>query len=391
MNPALEDPDATARTGFLLVFGMSWSFRLARIMGTDVKVHFTFVLLLVFLYLAIRNEQGAEAALTTLVFFLALFLCILLHEFGHIIMARQFGIRTPDVILLPIGGVARLERLAEEPRQEFLIALAGPAVTLLIAAGLSLWLRATGEPLVWPWPGQPMDQSSLWQALFYTNVGLLGFNLIPAYPMDGGRVLRAVLGSRIGMVRATRIAARVGQVLAMAAGVYGLVQGQPWLVLIALFIFFGAAQEASLVETRAAGRGIIVDQMMITRFVTIPVYATLRQAVDLLLEGEQREFPVVDNVGGVEGLLTRDHLIRALAAHGPDTPVTLAMAREVPTLPLGLGFDEALERLRMSGLPALPVVGADGHLAGLLTKDNITDLILVRRAVAPKSSMARGS
>ncbi|HTS86978.1 MAG TPA: site-2 protease family protein [Gemmatimonadales bacterium] len=368
---------------------MSWSIRLARIMGTDVKVHFTFVLLLAFLYLGTRNSQGPEEALTTLVFFLALFLCILLHEFGHILMARRFGIRTPDVILLPIGGVARLERLAEEPRQEFLIALAGPAVTLLIAVALSVWLRASGEPLVWPWPGQPMDEASLWQALFYTNVGLLAFNLVPAYPMDGGRVLRAVLGTRIGMVRSTRVAARVGQGLAMAAGVYGLVQSQPWLMLIALFVFFGAAQEASMVETRAAGRGIVVDQMMITRFVTIPIYATLRQAVDLLLEGEQREFPVVDNTGRVEGLLTRDHLIRALAAHGPDTPVSLAMARDVPALPLGLGFDEALERLRASGLPALPVVTVEGHLAGLLTKDNITDLILVRRAVAPRYDGSR--
>jgi Zn-dependent protease len=360
---------------------MSWSFRVARILGTDVKVHFTFVLLLVYIYLSVRDVQGSDAALATIVYFLSLFLCVLLHEFGHILMARRFGIRTPDVILLPIGGVARLERLAEEPKQEFLIALAGPAVTLAIALGLGAWLRGTAVPLIWPWAGADIQEASLWQALFSTNVALLLFNLLPAYPMDGGRVLRSVLAVRIGMVRATRLAASVGQGLAMVAGVYGLARGQPILILIAVFVFFGAAQEAAMVETRAAGQGIIVDQMMITRFVTIPVYATLRQAVDLLLEGEQREFPVVDNAGALEGLLTRDHLIKALAARGPDSPVHEAMARHVPALPLGLAFDEAMNRLRTSGLPALPVVDPTGRLVGLLTMDNITDLILVRRAV----------
>jgi Zn-dependent protease/CBS domain-containing protein len=360
---------------------MSWSFRVARILGTDVKVHFTFVLLLVYLYLSVRGMQGSEAALAIVIYFLSLFLCVLLHEFGHILMARQFGIRTPDVILLPIGGVARLERLAEEPRQEFLIALAGPAVTLAIALGLGVWLGSTGIPLIWPWAGAEIQEASLWQALFSTNVALLLFNLLPAYPMDGGRVLRSVLAVRIGMVRATRLAASVGQGLAMVAGVYGLLRSQPILILIAVFVYFGAAQEAAMVETRAAGRGIVVDQMMITRFVTLPVYATLRHAVDLLLEGEQREFPVVDNTGAVEGLLTRDHLIRALTDRGPDSPVSEAMARDVPLLPLGLAFEDAMSRLRASGLPALPVVDDTRHLVGLLTMDNITDLILIRRAV----------
>jgi stage IV sporulation protein FB len=347
-----------------------------------VKVHFTFILLLAFLYLDIRKASGAELALLVTEFLLLLFLCVLLHEFGHILMARHYGIRTPDVILLPIGGVARLERLPEEPRQEFLIALAGPAVTLVIALALSLCLRVVGQPLVWPWDGFGFAEASLSQLLFSTNVLLLLFNMLPAYPMDGGRVLRSVLMARIGLVRATRIAASVGQAFAMVAGVYGLAKGEPMLILIGVFVFFGAAQEAAMVETRAAGRGITIDQMMITRFLTIPVYSTVRQAVELLLQGEQREFPVVDNLGRIEGLVTRDHLIRALSVRGPDAPVSEAMAHGVPRLALGLSFDEALGRLRSSGLPALPVVDGGGRLVGLLTMDNITDLILVRRAAA---------
>jgi CBS domain-containing protein len=157
---------------------------------------------------------------------------------------------------------------------------------------------------------------------------------------------------------------------------------QQWMwVLIAMFIFFGAGQEASMVATRAAGRGLIIDQMMVTRFITIPIHATLRAATDLLLETEQREFPVVDNNGAVEGLLTRDNMVRGLAARGPDSPVSEAMSRPVPLLPLGLGFEEALNRLRASGLAALPVVDGAGQLVGLLTTDNITDLVLVRQAV----------
>jgi CBS domain-containing protein len=182
-------------------------------------------------------------------------------------------------------------------------------------------------------------------------------------------------------VRATRIAASGGQMLAMVLGIAGLFYNPLWLF-IALFVYFGAGQEAAQAEARAAGRGIIVDQMMVTKFETLPVHATLRDAVDRLLDGEQREFPVVDNAGRVEGILTRDHLIRGLTERGPDSPVADAMAKRVPVLELGLPFETALEQLRMSGLPALPVGGRDQQIVGLLTLDNITDLILVRRAVA---------
>ncbi len=359
---------------------MSWSFRIARIMGTDVKVHVTFLLLLAFQAFDGFRTGAQNGALFEVALTVSVFTCVLLHEFGHILMARHYGIRTPDVILLPIGGLARLERLPEQPRQEFWIALAGPAVTLVIALGLFGWLQLTG-PLPWPLEEANGGRQFL-MLLTVINGLLLAFNLIPAYPMDGGRVFRAVLASRVGMVKATRVAARVGRTIAIAGGAWALFAQQPMLVLIALFIFFAAGQEASLVEARAAGRGIIVDQMMITRFVTIPVYGTLRQAVDLLLEGEQSEFPVVDNAGSLEGLLTRDLIVSSLTAHGPDAPVSQAMVRPVPRLPLGIGFEEALGRLRASGLPALPVVDAGGRLAGLLTLDNITDLIMVRQAVA---------
>jgi Zn-dependent protease len=358
---------------------MRWSYTIGRIAGTEIKVHVTFLVLVAFWALAGYEEGGVPAAVSAGVLLLALFACVLLHEFGHILMARRFGVRTPDVLLLPIGGVARLERIPDQPRQEFLIAIAGPGVTLAIVAVLYALVALTGntETLHQPDPEDPLLVN-----LLQVNLFLLIFNLIPAFPMDGGRVLRAILASRLGLVRGTRIAASLGQVLAIVGGIYGLTASpaQPFLALIALFVFLGASAESTAVETRVAGEGLHVAQMMVTDFRTIPVHATLAQAVELLLSGEQREFPVVDNLGRTEGILTRDNLIRGLNQRGPSSTVAESMTAAAPVVTPTLGFQDALERLRSSGLPALPVVDAGGALVGLLTLDNITDLLLVRRA-----------
>ena len=358
---------------------MKWSFRLIRIAGTDVKVHLTFLLLVGWWALGGYQEGGWPGALRATVLLLSLFTCVLLHEFGHIAMARRFGVRTPDVILLPIGGVARLERMPDKPREELLIALAGPLVTLILALGFWGWLAISGQGL--PTDTAHLEHASLPASLLVMNVILLTFNLIPAFPMDGGRVLRAVLASRMGFAKATRIAASIGQGLAIPAGIYGLFYGEPLLVLIALFVFLGAAGEASAVETRLAGRGFRIDQMMVTRFETVPIHARLRLAVDLLLSGDQREFPVVDNAGKLEGMLTRESLIKALTERGPDSTVGEAMITPVPALAPELDFDTAMTQLRASGLSALPVVGVSGNPVGLLSLENISELIQVQRAI----------
>ncbi len=359
---------------------MSWSFRIGRVAGTDVKVHITFLLLLGFFAIEGYREAGPAGAVGTTLFTLSLFGCVILHEFGHILMARRFGVRTPDVILLPIGGVARLERIPEDPRQELLIALAGPAVTAGIAALLYLLITATtgsSPPLQ---PFRVVEHAPFANQLMDVNVGLLLFNLIPAFPMDGGRVLRALLASRLGLIRATRIAARVGQALAVAFGIAGLYVS-PILILIALFVFAGAGTEAAAVEARSLARGLTVDRVMVIEFRELPVHARLQDAVDLLLTTDQREFPVVDNLGHLEGLLTRERLIRGLSQLGPQSTVAESMVTPVAALPVGLDFPTALDRLRMSGLPALPVQNANGKLVGLFTLDNISELLLVRRAV----------
>lgn len=360
---------------------MRWSFTIGTIAGTQVKLHLTFLLLVGWYAWMAGQAGGSAAAVHATVFLLAIFFCILLHEFGHIAMARRYGIRTPEVILSPIGGLARLERMPDEPRQELFVALAGPAVTALIALVLWTVVRLGGSTLTLA--GLDLARLPLLSGLLLVNISLLVFNLIPAFPMDGGRVLRAILAKRMGIVAGTRIAARIGQGFAVLLGLLGLAY-DPFLVLIAGFIFLAAQSEAAAVESRAAGRGIRAAQMMVTDFRVLRVHATLRDAADALLAGEQRDFPVVDNLGRLEGLLTRDLLIQGLSQRGADATVASAMAPIPARVTLDMSFEAALELLRRSGLSALPVVAPDGALAGLLTLDNITDLVLVRRATSPR-------
>jgi stage IV sporulation protein FB len=271
--------------------------------------------------------------------------------------------------------------MPEEPRQELLVALAGPLVTLLIAAGLWGGMRAfnTGGSLLGFDPGH----LRLLPSLFQVNVFLLAFNLIPAFPMDGGRVLRALLASRIGMVRGTRIAARTGQIFAFAFAGIGLWSSSFILLIIAGFIYLAAGAEANAVETRAAGRGMTAAEMMVTDLRTLRVYATLGDAAALLLAAEQREFPVVDNDGRLEGLLTRDDLVRGLASHGVDASVQTVMTVGIEPLTAATPFDEAVRRLRGQRLQAIPVVTDDRRVVGMVTSDNLTDLILLQRHLRP--------
>ncbi|MEO8199047.1 MAG: site-2 protease family protein [Gemmatimonadota bacterium] len=359
---------------------MNWSFRIFRVAGTDVKVHVTFLLLLVYLGFNAYSGGGQAELIATLAAVLGVFACILLHEFGHITMARRFGVLTPDVILLPIGGVARLQRMPDEPRQELLIALAGPAVTLAIAAGLLTYLRLTGDHT--SAFSFAVDAATLPGVLFQINVFLLLFNLIPAFPMDGGRVLRSLLAMRIGLVRATRAAVTIGQTLAFVMGIGGwFLTHEIMLPLIGFFVFLGAGAELAAVETRSAGAGMRVGDMMMTHFRTIPLHARLDEATRMLLEGDQREFPAVDNNGKIEGVLSRENLIKGLTERGPLSTVEEAMSANLPQLDPGEGFEDALARIKQSGAPALPVVDRTGALIGLLSLDNIAELIQVRNAI----------
>jgi len=351
---------------------MAWSFPVATVAGTVIRIHLTFFLLLAWIGAMHATRGGLPAAAGGIAFICLVFACVVLHELGHAAAARRYGIATPDITLLPIGGLARLERIPEEPWREIAIALAGPAVNVAICALLAL--VAGGIPA--PAEGLAVDdpQAGFLARLFWVNAFLVLFNLIPAFPMDGGRVLRAVLAFRRTHRDATRIAATVGQMVAILLGFAGLF-GAPLLIFIALFVWLGAAAEAAEEDLRATTRGLAAEDAMETRFEALPPEADIAAAAEALLRTPQQDFPVVDGQGRVLGLLTRDAIIHALRRDGPATPVADAMA-EIPRVARRLPLQDAIRAL--SGAPAVAVQDPDGRFAGLLTAANIADLIALK-------------
>jgi Zn-dependent protease/CBS domain-containing protein len=357
---------------------MGWSLNIGSVAGTAIRIHVTFLLFLGWIFGVSYFSGGVQAAWTGLLFMVLLFLCVLLHEFGHIFTARAFGVSTPDVILLPIGGVARLERIPEKPSQEFLIAIAGPAVNLAIAAVLVVVAGAHFDPR--QIASIETANMSLVQRLAVVNVFLALFNLIPAFPMDGGRVLRALLATRFGYIRATEIAASVGQGVAFLLGFIGLF-GNPLLIFIAVFVYLAASAEAHLVAIRAISQGVPVTAAMMTEFVTLTPDEHIDAAVETLLRTSQTEFPVVDAAGRPVGLLARNDLIRALKERGPDATVADTMTGAMPTLGHRHCLDEAFRLLREKSAPAVGIVDASQRLIGLVTSATIGEMLMLHRAM----------
>jgi len=356
---------------------MKWSLKLGKLLGIDVYVHFTFLLLLAFLgFYYWRATHNVDAALRGVAFIVALFGCVVLHELGHALMARRYGIKTRDIALLPIGGIARLEKMPENPIQELWVALAGPAVNVIIAAVLLVGLVATGG-------FTPLDElsatsGSFWQRLIGLNLFLVAFNLLPAFPMDGGRVLRALLAMHLGRRRATAIAANVGQGMAILFGIFGFFYN-PFLIFIGIFVYLGAQVEAGMVEMQAALAGLRVHDAMMTRFRTLAAQDTLAKAVTELLAGSQQDFPVLENDRPI-GILRRNDLVKALSEGRSDAAVTEAMSRDCETVDETAPLRGAIESMRAQQCATMPVV-AGGRIVGLLTLEHVSEMIMVNTAI----------
>jgi Zn-dependent protease/predicted transcriptional regulator len=356
---------------------MSWRWRLGELFGIVVYMHATFLLLIGWVVLAhVLQGRSMGEALGGVFFILLLFACVVMHEYGHALTARRFGIRTRDITLLPIGGIARLERMPREPSQELWIALAGPAVNVVIAAALSLMilLFAGAATLT----RVQVIGGDLLAKLLWVNLVIALFNLIPAFPMDGGRVLRALLARRMEYTRATRIAANVGQLMAFGFGFVGLF-ANPFLLFIALFVYLGAEAEARMVHLQSLFRGIPVRQAMVTRFVTLSPEDTLETATQVLLDGSQQDFPVVQE-GRLLGLLARRDLLRELQQQGSGGQVRGAMNLAISPVAAPDPLEGAFQRMQSEELTALPVVDGS-RLVGLLTMENIAEFLMIRAAV----------
>jgi stage IV sporulation protein FB len=362
---------------------MGGSIKVGRAFGIDVKVHWTFLLLLAFFgFTAYQNSGSLGSALVTVGVIVALFVCVLLHEYGHSLAAQRLGIEIADITILPIGGLARLKSLPEKPWDEVKIAIAGPLVNVVLAPlffGVALLL---GGGLTMP-PNILEGVQSAAQVFVYLgfiNVALVVFNLIPAFPMDGGRVLRGLLATRLGPVRATDISSAVGQFFAAAFFLIGLLSGNLLLALVAVFIFFGAGGEAQMVRQREQMRGLLVSDVMGSRrrTETVTPYHTFGQVLDMVIHGYQEDFPVVDEEGNLVGMITRNEIMTA--AHSPERYASVrdVMKTDFPTIsPDADLFTDGARILQESGLRALPVVRA-GDLVGMLTMDDIGQAALLR-------------
>ena len=355
---------------------MRWSWKIGQLVGIDLRIHATFLLLLGWVLGSYwRAGNSIRALLGGIGLMAALFACVVLHEVAHAITARKFGIRTRDITLLPIGGVARLARIPVEPKPELWVALAGPAVNAAVAAMLYGWLAVTNG---WTPSGQlTVATGPFVERLFLANILLALFNLIPAFPMDGGRALRALLAKRMTYPRATQFAVTVGQGLALVFGIIALFVN-PILLFICLLVWIGASHEAGAVEIRSALSGTPAQAVMLTNFQELESGDTLADAVRLTLRGSQHDFPVVEQ-GRVIGILTRIDLLLALAEFGQDHPVTAAMRSGFLIAESTEMLKTIFERLRPDDCHTLPVVH-NSLLVGLITMDNLGEYVLLETA-----------
>lgn len=376
---------------------MSWSVKLFRIRGIDIKVHLTFVLILVwaaYRWSAITGE-GIQGALFGVVAILLLFVAVTLHELGHSFQALKFGVKVRDITLMPMGGLARLEEMPDKPEQELRIAIAGPLVNfaivaVLFALGVLLQTRAViSLQELYTSLGQ-VSWNGMLAYLTMANLVIGVFNLIPAYPMDGGRILRALLAMKIDYGKATSIAVSVGQGLALLLGLWGFMSGTWTLVLIAILVWMGASHKGRHVEAKSVLQEFKVNQAMTRQPLTLKTDDTLARAVELTLSNAQADFPVVkDDKGELVGFLTEANLVKGLQAHGGNFQVGEMMQTDVFTTDVDEPLFTVQQRMASKRVQAAPVVDRDGRLVGLLTTTDINQayqLLSVHPQLAPQAS-----
>jgi len=355
---------------------MKWSWKIGQFLGIGVYIHATFPLLLLFVAIPTLMEGGdwTDVAMS-IGFILLLFLCVVLHEYGHALTARRYGIRTQDITLLPIGGVARLERIPEKPTQELVVAIAGPMVNVAIAAALAVVISIAGFAL--PTLGMGWGQESFLEQLLTVNLVLVLFNLIPAFPMDGGRILRALMAMRLDHARATRYAAYLGQGIAVLFVIAGFFYN-PILILTAVFIFMGAQAESQMAQARGGMQGFTAGQAMRTNVRWFTPWDTLGSAMEALLNDAQPDFPVIGN-GQVLGMVPREELIRCLYQVGAHAPVRTLM-QPAGAVEADQPLTTAMDALQSQGARALAVT-RQGGLVGMLTLDSIAEFLRLQQAL----------
>lgn len=349
---------------------MRGSWRIGELAGIGIYVHWSFLILPGLIGLSAFNQAGAAAALDAVLFVLAIFGCVVLHELGHALTARQFGVGTRDITLLPIGGVANLERMPRHPIQELLIAVAGPAVNVAIVIAIVLWFQVSGR--IGTLLPEGLFTGSFLVRLLWANVGLTVFNLLPAFPMDGGRVLRSLLAMLLPYSQATDVAAIVGQVVAVLLGLLGLF-GNFTLVLVALFVFFAGRAEAAMVRRQERGRGVNVGHVMLRQFRTLEAQMGIQDVAHSMLFDAQQEFPVIDGQRFM-GMVGRGDLLAAIARGDGLHPVGEITRRGLLAVDRNAPLEPTMHRMAASGLSSAPVTDG-GVMVGIVMLDMIQQFL----------------
>jgi stage IV sporulation protein FB len=358
---------------------MGGSLQLFQIKGINLRMHITFPLILIWaaIQFGFLGGRGLTGALFGVIVTLLLFAVVVLHELGHSLAAMRYGIPVEEIVLLPIGGVARLKEIPEDPKKEFVIAIAGPAVNFALALVLTLAGFIIAPLLNLPFaPSLQLNLNNLslltvFNYVFVSNLFLGVFNLLPAFPMDGGRILRALLATRLTHLRATRIAVAVGQALAWLLGLWGFLQGNFFIILIAFFIYMGAGQEERTTQVKSVLGDLIVEEVYSRGAKSLPAQASLQDAIRLTLNSFQSSFPVCDGERYI-GLLTHTRLVEALEKNGATYPVQAAMIKDItPVTPRELVFDvqQRMSELKLDSLP----VADNEQLLGLITSQDINE------------------
>ncbi len=365
---------------------MKWSYTVARVSGIDIKIHATFALILALgafqwgFPKGLAGESSFSGAVFGMGLMILLFACVVLHELGHSLVAQRFGLTVREIVLLPIGGVARLEKNPEKPLHELLIALAGPlvnvaiAILLFFAGGVALNFGLVEAQSLLTADGPP-TLATLWGWLFLANVGLAVFNMIPAFPMDGGRVLRAALAMRLGFSRGTQIATVIGQAVAFAFGLFGVLAGNFLLVIVALFVFMGAGQERAEEQARTVLTTLRVGDAYNKHALVLSPGEHVSKVVDYILTSYQPDFAVLQGRSFL-GVVTRDDVLKALATETNDLYVAGIMRREVLTVDARQGLDEVRRLMGEKGERIAAVNDGETFL-GLVSVEDIGEALVV--------------
>ncbi|MFM8951062.1 MAG: M50 family metallopeptidase [Bacteroidota bacterium] len=357
---------------------MKKSVSFLKIAGIGIYVHWTFSLLIIYIiYINARAGLDPVQISWAVFFVLALFLCVILHELGHALTAKRFGIKTQDITMYPIGGVARLERIPEKPMQELLVTIAGPLVNVLIVAilipfiyGFDLFVPLGAESSI-------ISPENFILNLAILNLWLALFNLIPAFPMDGGRILRALLAMKISRLKATTIAANIGKLLSLGFIVAGFFYN-PFLIFIGVFIVLGAQSELELVRNKELASGLTASDAMMSKWTELESSKPLSEAVSMLLQSESKSFLITEN-GTYVGTLNRDGIIKALRDKGEQIPIGEVCNRDLSYADAKAPLEVLFTRFRDDRIPLVLVVD-DGSTIGVVDTENIAELMLVKQA-----------